>query len=195
MVIELTPRSKDRGIVEERIMKMEETERYIACVIYEKRKKNNEVIEELEPAIIFKTDIKHGDYEAAVRMAEEAGLTMIFPDDKSFRTDYYGLVFHGYKTIIKSFGYTSSFLPSYRRWKQDEMEKVASEWLEDIKLTASVIDGVLNIMKNKTDVEPVPFVEYPEQVEVLHEEEVKKKTLSEVMSYIQNQPALQPFLL
>lgn len=152
MRCELTDRARYKGIKQVEIMEKVETTSYIACVVYEKRKKDGETIEWLDPAIVFKDKVKHGQYDQAVRLAEEAGLILLLPEEKNFRTDYYGLRFDGHGTIVKSWGYTSNHVPRSKRWKQEEMKTHAKQWLTDIHTAAEIVFTMIDII-NKTDTE------------------------------------------
>lgn len=139
MRIELTERAKDKGLMKMELFSNEETDHCIAGVVYEKRMKEGEVIEWLDPILIFKTPIKHGVYDKVVRLAEEAGILILIPEAKNLKSDYYGLSFSGHKTLVKSWGYTSNHLPPNKRWNETRMREAADNWLSDTVLLAEIV--------------------------------------------------------
>lgn len=151
MNIDLTGRAREKGMKEVKIMELNETEEYIACVLYEKRIKHSDRVEWLDPTIIFKTPVKHGIYDQAVRLAESAGLVLFLPDVDNFRTDYYGLSFNGHKSIVKSWGYTSNHLPISKRWNKSEMDANAKKWLPDINAVAQIVCSLIEIVQTTSD--------------------------------------------
>lgn len=146
MKVQLTERAREKGLVSVELLSQAETGNCIAGVLYEKRMKDGETIEWVDPIIIFKEPIKHGIYDKAVRIAEKAGILLLLPESKNFRTDYYGLMFNGYPTIIKSWGYTSNHVPVSKRWRKSVMEEKAVNWLPDVELMAEIIDFVITKM-------------------------------------------------
>jgi len=145
MKITISDRAKEKGLLSFEVLSEVETDKYIACVIYEKRKKDGEIVEWVDPSIIFKEDVKSKDYDRALRLIEEAGFIMVMPECKNFRTDYLGMSFNGYKPIVKSWGYTSNHLPVRKRWDRAKMEEKAEEWLPDIAMKAEIIQGMIEI--------------------------------------------------
>lgn len=144
MEVQLTERAKDKGLMKMELFSKKELAGCIAGVIYEKRTKDGEIIEWLDPILIFKSGVKHGDYDKAFRLAEKAGILLLLPEAKNFKTDYYGLSFDGHKNLIKSWGYTSNHLPPNKRWNENKMREAANTWLEDTVLLAEIVLFILD---------------------------------------------------
>lgn len=152
MSVELTDRARNKGILEVEMLSTIERPDFIVCSLYEKREKNGIVVEWLDPTIIFKTPVKHKDYERAIRLTKEAGIFLIFPEAEKFQTDYYGLRFNGQKTIIKSWGYTSNHSPVSKRLSRPEIEDRAAEWMNDFVEDVEFLNEiVIMVLKRKTD--------------------------------------------
>lgn len=153
MKITMSSRAREKGIQTIRVLSAHETDKYIACVIYEKRKKDGEIVEWVDPSIVFKDKVKSKDYDRALKLIEEAGLIIIMPECKNFRVDYLGLTFDGYKPIVKSWGYTSNHLPIRKRWNQEKMQSKAEEWLPDIAMKAEIIYAMIEIDRQQVSEE------------------------------------------
>lgn len=151
MKIKLSERAKDKGIKKVQVLAEQETQNYIACILHERRVKDGEEVDWVDPTIIFKTDVKSKDYDQAVRLLEETGVIVLLPECQNFKTDYSGITFDGYTTLVKSWGYTSNHLPKYRRWNNEEMDKKAKEWINDIATKARIIDQMIEINKTYPD--------------------------------------------
>lgn len=160
MKVELTERARDKGLMKMELFSETEREHCIAGVLYEKRFKEGEVIEWLDPVLIFKTPIKHGVYDKIVRLAEAAGILLLIPEAKNLKSDYYGLSFTGHKTIVKSWGYTSNHLPPNKRWNETRMREAANNWLSDTVLLSDIIIFTWEkINENLTDEEIITAIQ------------------------------------
>lgn len=160
MKVQLTDRAKDKGLLEVELFSKQETEEIIAGVMYEKRTKENEIIEWLDPVLIFKTNIKHAAYDKVVRLAENAGILIMIPEAKNLKSDYYGLDFDGHKVFVKSWGYTSNHLPPNKRWGKFRMREAADNWLTDTILLADVVLFTLSkVNENLCDAEVIKLIQ------------------------------------
>lgn len=144
--IEITSRAKEKGIQQLEMLEYIETEKYFVGVVHEKRMREREIIDFVDPIVIFKTEIKSGDYDRARKFVENAGVLLILPETNNFKTAYYDMTFNGYTRLIKSWGYSSNHLPPSKRWDNRKIKRNAEAWLPDTILIAEIIQFALDLM-------------------------------------------------
>lgn len=147
-LIEITDQSRVSG-KDFKLLKAHYSNEFIVAIIKEVKAAKRQLPENVEvyPLIIFKKEFFAKNYDLALQFIEKhLNLAIILPDSRNFKTDFYGLVFDGYKTTLKLMGYNSSASPKRLRWKDEDLQKNTEDWMQDSVAKASLITFVMNLM-------------------------------------------------